>query len=124
MRTRYLMGLPFATININNSEIEALVDTGFNGALLLPSETINSLGLKRIGWVDYAMADGSIVQTGIFTAKTRWLEREQDVAIVSTESDFALIGMELLADARTLLDPVNRIIDISPAEKAKQTALQ
>jgi clan AA aspartic protease len=120
MKTRYLMGLPFAVIGINSSEVEALIDTGFNGALLLPLETINGLGLERIGWVDYAMADGSVVQTGVFSARVKWLDKEQDAAVVATESDFALIGMELLAGARTLLEPASRIIEIVSVEKAKQ----
>lgn len=116
MRTKYLMGLPFAAISITGSEVEALVDTGFNGALLLPSARIGELGLKRIGWVDYAMADGSIVQTGVFAAKVKWLEQEQEIAVVATESDFALIGMELLAEARTLLEPSRGILSIEPAK--------
>ena len=119
MRTRYFLGLPFAEIGVSGSEVEALVDTGFNGALLLPSARISELGLKRIGWVDYAMADGSIVQTGVFTAKARWLEREQEIAVVATDSDFALIGMELLAGARTLMEPAKGILSIGQSEKAK-----
>ncbi len=115
MKTRYLLGLPFVAIGINNSEVEALVDTGFNGALLLPSARISGLGLKRIGIVDYAMADGSIVQTGIFMAKAKWLDKEQEIAVVATESDFALVGMELLGQARTVLEPAKGVLEIVPS---------
>ncbi len=66
MKTRYLFGLPFASVTIDSSNIEFLVDTGFNGALMLPKELVEKLNLKRIGFTKYTMADGTISKAAIF----------------------------------------------------------
>lgn len=55
MKTSYLLGLPFATIKVNGRMIEAMVDTGFNGAVLLPASLVSELNLIEIGFVQYAM---------------------------------------------------------------------
>lgn len=69
MKTRYLLGLPFVTFKIKAEEIEAIIDTGFNGSLLLPIKIIERLNLEEIGTAHYAMADGAATQTKTFVAK-------------------------------------------------------
>ena len=61
MKTRYLLGLPFVTFKIKAEEIEAIIDTGFNGSLLLPIKIIERLNLEEIGTAHYAMADGAAI---------------------------------------------------------------
>ena len=47
MKTRYLFGLPFASILVEDREIEFLVDTGFNGSLLMPLQKIKEITEKQ-----------------------------------------------------------------------------
>ena len=67
---------PFVIIFIDNTEIEAIVDIGFNGALSLPQELIHKLRLKKIGSAQYVMADGTISESNIYLAKVSWFNKK------------------------------------------------
>lgn len=112
MKTKYLFGLPFVTININEQEIDALVDTGFNGEIMLPAITVAALKLQSVGVVEYILADGTIAQSDIHNANIMWLNKELKVKIVSCLTDLALVGMKLLHRAKTTLQPAQRILQI------------
>ena len=66
MKTRYLFGIPFVTIFIKNIEVECLIDTGFNGALMLPKENVDTLHLPRAGVAEYMLADGSASSSEVY----------------------------------------------------------
>ncbi|MEK6922713.1 MAG: hypothetical protein AABX08_02855 [Nanoarchaeota archaeon] len=108
--------MPFITININSKQIEPLIDTGFNGALLLPLRKIHALNLKRIGFTEYAMADGSIVAAEMFSAEIEWLNKKRRVGVIGSHSDFMLLGMELLKNAITTLKPSGGLLNIESDE--------
>ena len=114
-KTRYLLGFPFATISLKSKDIECMIDTGFDGALLLPLQTIQEYRLPKIGFIKYTLADGSISFTDTFAAEIDWLEKRKTVTIIGMEADFALIGMQLLADAKTTLQPRKNVLTIEPA---------
>lgn len=115
MKTRYLLGLPFATIFINNKEIEAIIDTGFNGALSLPQKVIEELKLKKIGSAQYVMADGTISDSNIYLAEVTWFNEKVEVSVISSSSEFSLMGMELLSRAKIILEPAKGKLTIKPS---------
>ncbi|MFA0758291.1 MAG: hypothetical protein PVTTEEND_001924 [Candidatus Fervidibacter sp.] len=80
------------------------VDTGFDGALCLPVEVAVSLGLELAGYEFVQYADGRIARELVFQGIVRFLGRQQTVHIVLTDSDEALIGLEMLRGYRMLLD--------------------
>ena len=112
IKTRYLFGLPFATIFIDDKEIEAIVDTGFNGALSLPQEVIEELQLKRIGSAQYVMADGTISDSNIYVAEVVWFNERVEVSVISSFSEFSLLGMELLSKAKMTFEPAKGVLVI------------
>jgi clan AA aspartic protease len=81
--------------NQQTQEIEAVVDTGFNGFLTLPPDSIEELGLKRLGRGRAILADGSESIFEIFAAAVLWDGQRRDVEADAAETD-ALIGMALL----------------------------
>jgi len=107
--------MPFATLQIHDFKIEFLIDTGFNGALLLPMGIIQKCNLPQVGNVEYVMADGTVSHTPMFEAEVDWLDYKRKVNVVSSDADFALIGMELLTYAKTLMQPLKNILTIVPA---------
>ncbi len=115
MNARYLFGLPFITTAVESEEIEFLLDTGFNGAILLPLDKIKKLGLKSFAVTQYALADGSHAVSEVFEAEVEWLEHTKKVAVIGVQSAFALLGMELLKSAKTTLNPSKNIIKIESA---------
>lgn len=112
MKTRYLLGLPFVSTMLNLQENEFLLDTGFNGSVLLPKNKIQELNLKPLAFAQYALADGSIASTEVFEGEIEWLGNKKQIAVIGGESDLTLIGMELLHFSKTVLNPSKKILRI------------
>ena len=76
-------------------EIDAVIDTGFNGFLTLPASLIQELGLvwRRRGRA--MLADGSDSLFDIYEAIVTWDDRSRRIAVDEVNSD-PLIGMSLL----------------------------
>lgn len=114
MKTRYLFGLPFATFTLYQKEMEFLIDTGFNGAILIPKESIRELKLEPLAVTQYALANGSIATARIYEAELDWFGSKRKVAAISGDSDFTLLGMELLKDAKATLIPSRNLLSLEP----------
>ncbi len=114
-KTRYLSGLPSATITIEAHEIQCVIDTGFDGSLMLPISIIQQCNLRKTAQVQCLLADGTLSQKDVFDGEIFWLDQKRKVRIVAMDTDFALIGMKLLNDARTVMQPSNNILTIEPA---------
>jgi predicted aspartyl protease len=115
IETRYLLGFPFATINLKSQDIECMIDTGFDGALLLPLQKIQEHRLQKIGFIKCTLANGSISFTDTFAAEIDWLDKRKIITVIGMEADFALIGMQLLADVKATLLPRKKILTIESA---------
>ena len=76
-------------------EINAVVDTGFNGFLTLPASLIQELGLvwRRRGRA--TLADGSDSVFDIYEATVIWDGRPRRIAVDEADCD-PLVGMSLL----------------------------
>ena len=76
-------------------EIDAVIDTGFNGFLTLPPSLVQELGLawRRRGRA--MLADGSDSLFDIYEATVTWDGRPRRIAVDGVNSD-PLIGMSLL----------------------------
>ncbi|MEK6868390.1 MAG: aspartyl protease family protein [Nanoarchaeota archaeon] len=112
MKTRYFLGLAFATIKVNGKEIEALIDTGFNGSLMLPLDEVQKSNLKRVGKAQYTMADGTVSESLIFMAEIEWFNGRKKVPVISSASEFPLIGMELLFYTKLTIHPSKDVLVI------------
>lgn len=77
--------------------VEAVVDTGFTGYLTLPQNTVNSLGLRRVGYETFTLADGSQKIGSLYQGAALWHGRDLYIPIGEGEP---LIGMALLSGSR------------------------
>ena len=76
-------------------QISAVIDTGYNGALTLPSKVIADLELPWMKSDSAILADGSTTVFEIFVATIVWNRRP--IRILVDEADTTpLVGMELL----------------------------
>jgi len=80
----------------NKQVIDALIDTGFNGELLLPLQVAIPLGLQLFGVAPYQLADGSTSQQMLFRANVEWGTKSQIATVNVVNSDTPLIGGGLL----------------------------
>ncbi|HZP84589.1 MAG TPA: hypothetical protein VFB21_23340 [Chthonomonadaceae bacterium] len=76
-------------------EIEAVIDTGFNDVLTLPSHLVSQLGLAFAAPTRATLADGSIVRLDYYQATILWNGQVRN--ILAWEADGSpLVGMSLL----------------------------
>ena len=87
-------------------KIAAVIDTGFYGFLILPSDLINRLTLQRIGNQPTFLGDGNEVDFDVYLAKVLWDGEEREVTALESDAG-PLIGMSLLYGSRVILDVIN-----------------
>ena len=93
--------------------IEAIIDTGFNGFLTLPSSLISGLKLPFVGNRRATLGDGSVVVLDVYLATVLWHDRDYEVLGLQAGGG-PLVGMSLLHGNHVTLDVVdggNVIID-------------
>ena len=69
MQGFFKFGNPVIFMPIKEKKIEFLVDTGFNGHIMLPQKLIDSLELEQIGYSDYLTASGEEKITNVYKAE-------------------------------------------------------
>jgi clan AA aspartic protease len=79
-------------------ELSAIIDTGYNGEVILSENKIQEMGLEFLGTIDTELADGRIVELDLFRGRIKWFGRIQEVAVGASRSDDTLLGTLLLAD--------------------------
>lgn len=91
-------GKPIVNIYLEGykNPIDVIVDTGFNGELMLTEKKIKELSLSLIGDDEYMTASGEIVSTNVYMGLFHWFGRTRKVGVLATSGKSNLIGMELL----------------------------
>ena len=82
--------------------VEVVLDTGFQGYLVLPPATIRSLGLEYPAQDGFTLADGQRVQLDTYIATVIWHDRPRLVIVL--ESETPLLGTFLLWGSRVCFD--------------------
>ncbi len=76
-------------------EVEAVIDTGFNGYLTLPPAVVADLGLPVVGEAEAVLADGGEAVFDVYGATVLWDGQPRFVESGSVGID-PLVGMALL----------------------------
>jgi clan AA aspartic protease len=96
------------------SDVEAIVDSGFTSSLALPIEMVTALTLARHSGSAAVLADGSIRQFDIYAAEVEWGGSWRAV-LVSAVGNEALMGMRLLASHKLVIEVIpGGLIEIVP----------
>jgi clan AA aspartic protease len=92
-------------------DVECIIDTGFSGALVLPSSIVELLGLPIVGHEIISMVGEAKDTADITLAQVEWFGevRREDV-IVKEDS---LIGTALLKGTSLAIDYVNLTVTIN-----------
>ncbi len=89
----------------SEEEVEAVIDTGFDGELTLPSGTIRRLGYPYAGSAGGTLADGNEVQFDYHEGRVLWHGTARPVAVIAAEGQ-PLVGMALLRGSRLTMEAV------------------
>ena len=87
---------PIQVSGIGTITLEAGVDTGFTGDLVLPQKTIDSLALRQSGSVDAILADGSQIELNTYTCFVNWFGKQRRLEVVANDGEYPLLGVGLL----------------------------
>ena len=95
-------------------DVDAIVDTGFNGWLALPASMVASLGLRRRSTGSATLADGSVRQFDVYAVEVFWDGLWHPV-LMSTIGNEPLLGTRLLGghELRVAVVP-GGAVEISP----------
>lgn len=86
------------------TDVEAWVDTAFNGGLTLPRSVAAGLGLPPGVSSDAVLADGSRVELESFVCHLDWFGGTYRTQAVATDGAYPLLGTQLLAGRRLTID--------------------
>jgi clan AA aspartic protease len=96
------------------SDVDAIVDSGFTASLTLPATTITALGLIRQSGSSAVLADGSLRQFDICAAEVQW-DGSWRAVLVSAVGKEPLVGMRLLAAHKLVIEVVpGGVVEIDP----------
>jgi clan AA aspartic protease len=93
--TEAIIRLPVRAADGREQEMEAVLDTGFNGSLTLSPAVIGSLGLRWRTRGLAMLANGSEDHCDIDAATVIWDGRPRNILVEAADTD-PLIGMALL----------------------------
>jgi clan AA aspartic protease len=97
-------------------EIEAVIDTGFNGFLTLSPALVRQLGLPHIGQSRVLLANGREEILDLYEVTLLWDGQWRTVETDATDTD-ALVGMSLLYRYSIYVEAVTGgqvVIDVLP----------
>jgi predicted aspartyl protease len=91
---------------------EAILDTGFDGDVCLPTQVAIQLGLELAATQLIELADGTRKRELVFAGEGVFEDELRKVEIILTEAQDTLIGSRLLADKILEIDFPKRTVEI------------
>jgi len=95
-------GRAIVTVSIRPSDvaaahkIQAWIDTGFNGDLVLPQQQIDEIELPLSGTLKAILADGSEVALQRYACLIDWFGEERELEVIANNGEYPLLGVGLL----------------------------
>ena len=105
---------PVIKLDLGGLDIEVLVDTGFDGSLIVPTKLAEGLDLKFEGPEEFLSVTGEIVSAFAHSMEIDWLGKRIRIPVAtSPEVNEALLGGRLLKDSRLTIDYGHRSVTIT-----------
>ncbi len=109
----FRFGNPILELILESRKINFLLDTGFNGEVMIPIKLVEELGLEQIGVSQYVSASWDIELTNIFKGKIKFFDKDLEVEILSTDANFSLAGMRLFHECRIVIEMDKNQVEIT-----------
>lgn len=85
-----------ADLDAEPTEIQAWIDTAFNGELVIPKRMVESAQLVQTAGIDARLADGNAVTLESFTCILNWFGEDVAVEAIANDGEYPLLGIGLL----------------------------
>ncbi len=93
--------------------VDCLIDTGFDGALVLPRSEANRLNLTILGRVPIIGVSRIRSIADIAELEIEWLGKSSAVEVIISDGDDSLIGTQMLDGSRLVVDYINHMVTVS-----------
>ena len=96
--------------------LDCLIDTGFDGALVLPRSDALRLNLTVLGRVPIIGVGRIRSVADIAELEVKWLGETRAIEVIISGGEDSLLGTELLDGSRLVIDYVNYTVTVSNEE--------
>ena len=96
-------------VNENVYKIEALIDTGFDGAIVLPPKLFSN-GKSPKRYVDCKLADNSVIEVPIYIGSIKLSDKKINSITVLIMGDEPIIGRSIIKHFKVILDHGRKIV--------------
>jgi clan AA aspartic protease len=96
--------------------IECLIDTGFDGAFVLPRSEAVRLNLTILGRVSIIGVGGAILIADIAELEVEWLGERRATEVIISDGDDSLLGTAMLHGSLLVVDYINYTVTVSDEE--------
>ena len=101
-------------INLSNgSQIECVIDTGFNGSFLFPRKFVEDNSMRFVGKEEITMVEENTIFIETALAEVNWLGKDFSIQILVSENNECLIGTQMLIDSKLEIDYKNLTVKIT-----------
>ncbi len=97
----------------SGAAIDCVLDTGFNGSLLLPRTIAAENSMIFLGIEEVELVEKITAQISTALAEINWLGNKDSILIYISETDEYLIGTEMLIDSVLEIDYKNLTVKIT-----------
>jgi clan AA aspartic protease len=94
------------------ASIECVVDTGFDGGLMLPRTLAEGLQIQLVGELVFEMVGGARMSAKVGLANIEWLNEPREIEVILGRGNDVLIGTELLVGTTLTIDYTARVVTI------------
>ena len=105
-----------AVLNIelsNGSTIDCVLDTGFNGTLIVPREFTDRNAIIPFSRVQVDLVEDKTAEIDVASTEVKWFAGEISINILISETGEALLGTQMLVDSILEIDYKNRSVKIT-----------
>ena len=106
----------------DGAAIECVVDTGFDGGLMLPRAFVSQIQIPIVGELTFEMVGGAKMSAQIGLTNIKWLGELREVEVIVSKGDDALIGTELLIATTLIIDYSSSSLKILQVRKLRRVA--
>ena len=104
------------TIESSGTPLDAWIDTGFTGDLVLPQQVIDQLQVSKSGSIDAVLADGSQIELNTYTCLIEWFGSLKTLEVIANDGEFPLLGVGMLIGLELRIDFLNQTINLAAIE--------
>jgi|GEM_PF-1270061 len=106
-------GEPAIQLDLGFGQVEILIDTGFSGWLIVPTDFAIDLADAFEGFQSFLTATGQTFTASVYFVEIDWFNERIEVPVaVSQQITAALLGSQMLSDCLLSIDYYNRTVRV------------